>query len=121
MPFRNNLSVTFIPGTDTFSLDLPLEYWDRRSNQLFVIPKDFICDGASIPQFLWSILGHPLQTSARRAAVLHDFLYRNGVVGRKAADQMFYDALIEDGFDPDKAQLFYSGVRTGGTSHYKRS
>ncbi len=121
MPFRSELKSDFIEDTDNIILEKDLIYYDKRSKQLFVIPAGFICDGASIPQFLWGVLGHPLQADVRKAAVLHDFLYRNQVVRRKVADQMFYDALVEEGMDENKAQVFYSGVRIGGASAYKRS
>ena len=35
-------------------------------------------DGASIPRFLWRICGHPYQVPRAYAALLHDWLYRNG-------------------------------------------
>lgn len=120
MPFKTELKTDWIKNTDTIILERDLVYYDNRSKQVFVIPVGFISDGASIPQFLWSVMGHPFQADVRKAAVLHDFLYRHQVVRRKVADQMFYDALCEEGLNENKAQMFYAGVRVGGASSYRR-
>ena len=120
MPFLNKLHAEFVPGQDNIKLVGPLDYFDNRSDQLFVIPKGFTCDGASIPKFLWSVLGHPFRSDVRCAAILHDFLYRNAVVKRKVADQMFYDAMIESGCEIAKAQTLHAGVRFGAGDVYKK-
>lgn len=120
MPFKTDLKSDFITGADEIILEIDLVYYDNRSRETFVIAPGFVCNGASIPRFLWSVLGHPFQYVARRPAILHDWLYRNKVVKRKVADQMFYDALIEEGMEADKAQLFYAGVRIGGSDAYKK-
>ena len=120
MPFKNKLHAEFVPGEDEITLLKNLSYYDNRSKQLFVVSSGFICNGASIPRFLWSILGHPFQSDVRRAAILHDFLYRNTIVKRKVADQMFYDAMIEDGCEEAKAQTIHAGVRFGAASVYRK-
>jgi len=107
-------------GKDRIVLEKDLIYLDCRSKETFVIQAGFVCDGCSLPQFLWSVLGHPFSYPVRMAAILHDFLYRGNVVKRKVADQMFYDALVETGMDDNKAQVFYLGVRSGGASAYKK-
>jgi len=120
MPFRTELKTDWVENFDRIILENPLEYWDERSHQLFVIPEGFVTDCASIPQFLWSVLGHPFGKNIRKASTLHDFLYRNNVVKRKVADQMFYDALVDEGMDQDRAQVYYSGVRIGGSKAYQK-
>ena len=119
MPFLNDLHADFKEGDDNITLLEPLEYYDNRSKQLFSIFKGFTCDGLSIPSFLWPILGHPFESNVVRAAILHDFLYRNAVVERKIADQMCYDALIEEDCNSAKAQIIYAGIRIYASEIYK--
>jgi hypothetical protein len=51
------------------------------------IPRHFKCDGASIPRFAWSIIGHPFEFLPE--ALLHDYLCRTSVVPRSTADRLF--------------------------------
>ena len=43
------------------------------NNKLLVIPKEYITDGASVPQFLWSIFP-PNRTDYLPCAIIHDWL-----------------------------------------------
>ena len=43
-----------------------------------IIPKGFVCDGASIPWFLWSVLKLHPDGLMRSASWLHDYVYRYG-------------------------------------------
>ena len=82
----------------------------------FVIPRGFESDGASVPRFLWRIVFPPIDPTAVRAGVSHDYIYRVQPPGwtRKEADQMFLCFLIEDGLSPFRARLAYYGVRLFG-------
>ena len=119
MPFESELEASFLSGKNEIFLTMPLHYYDNRSRELFIVPEGFICDGASIPRIAWSAVGHPFTYKVRESAVLHDFLYRNRVVKRKRADQIFYDALREQGMDNEAAQIFYLAVRAGGAAAYR--
>ena len=118
MPFRNKLDSEFVVGKNLLRLSSDLIYYDNRSSQLFVIPAGFICDGASIPQSLWVVFGSPFDFEYRKAAFLHDFLYRNAVISKAEADQLFYDALREIGLGYTKAQSIYLAVKFFGKSSY---
>lgn len=120
MSFKTGLKIDWVEGTNNLILRESLRYYDKRSKQLFIIACGLVSDGASIPRFLWPILGHPFQHPMREAAILHDFLYYYNVVPRKIADQIFYDALVESGMNRYKAQIYYFGVRVGGRSAYKK-
>jgi len=117
--FKSIPEIEFVPKSNNIVLINELKYHDLRSNKLFIVPAGFTCDGASIPKFAWSIVGHPFSKKVRAGAVLHDWLYRNGVVPRGEADQIFYDALREYNMGYFKAQAFYMAVRTFGGSSYK--
>jgi hypothetical protein len=88
---------------------------------MFVVPADFVCDGASIPRILWALVGHPFDKRWRKEAVLHDWFYRTTEHGisRKTADQIFYDSLRDGGLRYTKAQMMYFGVRAGGWMAWK--
>jgi len=120
--FKTELMASFIPKTDLLMLWEPLEYYDPRSERLFVVPVGFTTDGASIPQSLWHIFGHPYSKEVREAAVIHDYLYANlkelSVI-REDADQILYDAAREIGMSYPKAQSFFIAVRAFGGSHTK--
>ncbi len=76
------------------------------------VPKNFICDLASIPRALWSIF--PKHGKYIRAAIIHDFLYRLKEIDRKLADKVFYEVMLLDKVPKWKAYSFYRFVRTFG-------
>jgi len=78
------------------------------------IPEGFIFDGASVPRFLWSIIGSPYLPQYIGAGLVHDYLYRTGIVSRKKADQIFYDLLRDNKVSKFYARKMYWGVRFGG-------
>lgn len=74
-------------------------------------------NGASIPRFLWSIVGSPYTGFYRRPSVLHDSYYENHLRPRHEVDLMFLDAMIADGVDDHSAALIYNAVKDfGGAS-----
>lgn len=100
--------------------DLVYEVGDKGSGKVISVPVGFITDGASIPQFLWSIL--PTWGTYSRAAVIHDFLYyclRKGVPhplapDRKTADNIFLEAMAVCGVTVPVRNTIYAAVRTFG-------
>ena len=82
----------------------------------FRVPAGFESDGASVPRLFWTTVCPPLDPRAVRAAVAHDWIYRNRPPGwtRAEADLLFLCFLIEDGLSPFRARLAYCGVRLGG-------
>lgn len=82
------------------------------------VPAGFVTDGASIPRFLWRVLGHPFEAATIGAAVRHDYAYQTGRVPREQADAEFHDNLRADGVGAVKAKLYYFGVRMFGARHY---
>jgi len=79
------------------------------------VPAGFTFDGASVPRLFWRIVT-PGDPRVIRAAMLHDFAYRNlrWVQTRKLADQNFRRMLIGDGVSPAVAHAMYWAVRLGG-------
>lgn len=73
-----------------------------------------IIDGASIPKYLWSIVGDPFIGDYRRASVIHDVHCKAQVKTHEAVHRMFYDLMIADGVDKGKAGRMYWAVKTFG-------
>ena len=83
----------------------------------WMTPKDYVVDGASIPQALWTTVGSPYTGDYRRASIVHDKACDDAVndpAARRAADRMFYQACRAGGCSIEQATLLYIGVRIGG-------
>lgn len=85
------------------------------------IPAGFESDGCSVPRILWGFLSPNIDPRTIRAAITHDYIYRNTPVGwtRLEADELFYDFMVEDGFAEFKAGTAYYGVRIFGGSSWQ--
>jgi hypothetical protein len=85
-----------------------------------IVPKGFVTDFASIPRPLWAIVGGPADGKYRKAAVVHDFLYRTkGLATRPQADSVLLEAMKVSGCGWWERSIIYSGVRVGGSGSYK--
>lgn len=94
---------------DKYELVEDLKYIDSERREWFAW-KGTVTDGASIPRFLWTVIGSPYTGNYRRAAVIHDFYYTNLFRYKEDVDEMFYDAMISDGVVKAKALLMYYAV-----------
>lgn len=76
------------------------------------VPHGFKSDGASVPRIFWRSVFPPGDTKAMRAAMAHDYIYRNHPEGwtKAEADEMFYDILVADGVGKFRAWKAYKGV-----------
>ena len=83
-------------------------------------PKGFEFDGASVPGFLWPIIGSPFDPRFMAPALVHDRLYSTGEISRKKADKIFKKLLLANGVPEETAESMYAGVRIGGGSHYNK-
>lgn len=91
----------------------------KSTSEYIVVPAQFKTDLASIPRPLrWLLNQNGL---SRKAAVLHDHLYRTGLVPRAEADAIFRRALKEEGMGWFGRSLYWAGVRLGGWTGYNRS
>lgn len=85
------------------------------------IPAGFITDGASIPRFLWRVIGHPFESDYIEVYVMHDYDYATGRILRADADSKMRDGLAANGMGWLKRNLVYAGVRLFGRSHYNNA
>ena len=93
---------------NTWLLLESFEFYDEYNN-IFVIEKWFITDGASIPKPL-RIIGCPLDLPMLKAAILHDWLIFKWY-DRKYRDEMFLLALGILNINPVKKYVYYLWVK----------
>ena len=99
-----------LPGTGKYKLMSTMRFGPHE------IAEGLEWDGASIPRVLWTVLGlTPFHPSVMRASAGHDKGYTDKVGRRRDWDRWFKETLIEDGMDPNTAQVLYLGVRSGGS------
>lgn len=84
----------------------------KYSKSYVNVPRGFVTDFASVPQFLWSWL--PYWGKYGKAAIIHDYIYQTHCKTRKEADLIFREAMIVAGTPRWKAQLMYLGVHWFG-------
>lgn len=85
---------------------------------IYVIPKDFETDLASIPKPLWSFIA-PQYTGYVAPSILHDYLYSCGnLFNRRIDDEILYAALRDNGVGRWTAAKFYFAVRMFGGRHF---
>ena len=85
--------------------------WFSDEQHNYIVPNKFICDLASLPisGLLFKKLGRH-----QRAAVLHDYLYRNKINSKRWADRQFRQAMACDGVAPWRKWLIWAGVAVFG-------
>lgn len=82
-----------------------------------VVPKGFWSDGVSVPYvFRWYIHRHGVLF---KAAVLHDYLYKNAIKTKSYADNAFYYSARHYKVNRFKAYFAYLAVRWFGKGNYK--
>lgn len=73
-------------------------------------PAGSIVDGASIPQWAWSIMGGPFEGKYRDASVIHDVACDQKKHSWEATHMAFYTAMRASGVDSLKARIMYGAV-----------
>ena len=106
-------------------------YWVNVGAYAVYVPKGYVYDGASVPQFCWSFGFRP-DGLWRAAALIHDWLYEHGGVvnacwydngrmrdekirfSRRDADGVFLLLMKEAGVKMWKRQFMFRMVRMWG-------
>lgn len=111
-------------GRETTRLRLlePFWVWSGVLNNQLVIPAGFECDGESIPRFLHGLV--PPFGMSKRAAVVHDYLYRNHgymtgslafvPVSRQQADAVYQELCLAKGLPRWRAAVRWFTLRLVG-------
>lgn len=121
MPFLTKLVVSSEPtSSEMWVVEAPLVYFTHLGTAI-TVPVGYSTDLASVPRFAWRIV-RPDHPTARRAAVVHDFIYTNltDVYLKRHADEIFHEALLEDGTNRFLAYLMYCAVRIGGKGNWSK-
>lgn len=84
-------------------------YTDRQGT-VWLVPADWVVDGASIPKFFWNKIGSPFVGNFRRASVVHDYYCDIEKKPWEEVHRMFYEASLEGGVSKLKAKLMYAAV-----------
>jgi len=94
------------PDGRTMTLESELRYTDPEG-VVWIAPAGSVVDGASIPRYLWSIMGGPFEGKYRDASVLHDVAYGHRNRPWQDCDRMFYNAMRCGGVSAVEAKTMY--------------
>ena len=117
-PFPNKPRGTFV-GKGQWKLIRPFVYNSRLKGKI-TVPIDTITDGASIPRFLWCLLGSPWSGRYAPGAIVHDFLYQEKKFTRKEADLVFLESMEVLKVPLWKRRVMYRALRLFGGFAYRR-
>src|ERR1044071_6010135 len=81
-------------------------------------PAGSVTDGASIPRYLWSLIGGPFEGRYRNASILHDVAYEKHNRPWQDCDRMFYNAIRCSGVSAVEAKTMYYALYKFG-HHWK--
>ena len=85
------------------------------------VKKGFDFDGASIPKWLWSIYGSPLNGNYVVASLIHDGLYASQKVSKSLADKIFLDVMKQSKVGYIKRTSMYLAVKMFGGKDWKEA
>ena len=85
------------------------------------VKKGFDFDGASIPKWLWSIYGSPLNGNHVVASLIHDGLYASQKVSKRVSDMIFLDVMKQSNVGYIKRTSMYLVVKLLGGKNWKES
>jgi len=93
----------------TMTLTEPFAYLDPTGSR-WEAPKGTTVDGASIPQFAWSIIGGPFEGNYRNSSVIHDVACVEKKRPWELVHQTFYTGMLASGVSTVKAKVMYAAV-----------
>jgi hypothetical protein len=111
--FKGDVVAKWLKDGRNMSLVEPLEFVSSDCRR-WVAPKGAVTDGASIPQFFWTVLGGPYEDKYREAAVIHDYYCTIRTRKCTSVHSVFYQAMLVSGVNERRAWLFYEAVSRFG-------
>ena len=85
------------------------------------VKKGFDFDGASIPKWLWSIYGSPLNGDYVVASLIHDGLYASQKLSKNLSDKIFLDLMKQSNVGYAKRTSMYLAVKMFGGKDWKKA
>lgn len=117
--FLDDIIVKPLPNGRDWQVQHEIRYVTKLGRVIY-IPAGFITDFASIPKFFrW--LFQPATGKHRRAAVVHDWIYRTPTEDytKAAGDTIFLEIMELDGVEEWKQTMLYQAVANFGGSSFK--
>lgn len=111
--FEGDLHVRWLDDGRLMELTSPFCFFDD-AELAWSVPSGTRTDGASIPRFLWSIIGGPFEGKYRKAAVVHDYYCDVRQHSWRDVHSMFYAAMVTANVPHEQAKILYYGVLIGG-------
>jgi hypothetical protein len=102
-----------VPGTGKWKLTKNFAFKDNEGT-MWKVNAPYLTDGASIPSFLWSLVGHPMQTEYFKAALIHDAYCDSMKRSWEKTHRVFYDAMRAQGLEEGEATTKYWAVHKFG-------
>ncbi len=87
------------------------------SAQVITVPAGTVTDLASVPRVLWAIF--PPHGRYAKAAIVHDYLYEQGIGCKAFADRVFLEAMGVLGVPMWRRKLMYWAIKFFGRGNYK--
>jgi hypothetical protein len=84
-------------------------YQDQNGRR-WVAPENSTLDGATIPRWLWALIGGPYEGQYRNASVVHDVECQTKTHRWRDVHLMFYNAMRCGGVQSLKAKIMYGAV-----------
>jgi hypothetical protein len=103
-------------GCDVYEVVEAFLCW-AENGETYLVPSGFVTDGASIPRWLWSLVGlHPRSPEIGQAAAMHDLLYRYAPQGisRSRADDLLAEGMRTLNASAWRRWKVRQGLRLGG-------
>lgn len=98
MPFKSDLVMKHVKGTELFDLTEPLIY-ETWGGTIRETPIGFRTDGHSYPDKLKYILGNPVGSETLPAAINHDHDRRDPAIPDELADMWYSQAMSDLGWN----------------------
>ncbi len=113
--FLGTPEASWLPNGRDMKLSKDFVFIDSHGRS-WLAEKDRVVNGASIPQFLWSIVGGPFEGQYRNASIVHDAECERMTSPSSDVHRMFYDACRAGGVSEPTAKYLYWAVANYGPS-----
>lgn len=105
--FKGDVKTLWLENDHEMKLLEDLTYVDSKGRE-WVAPLGSIIDGASIPKFLWSIIGSPFVGKYRKPSIIHDYFCITKDKPSREVHELFCEMMEVEGVNyfPKKLMCF---------------